>query len=76
MIAQLDLPLDPRSPAAGAGEPSTDELKHGLKVAARVVLLYGDRYMPIVDRLEAEIARRNSALTTRERLRAIAEAAE
>jgi hypothetical protein len=76
MSSQLDLPLDPRRPAPSAGEPSLEEIRHGLKTAARVVLLYGDRYMPIIDRLEAEIAKRNAALSTRERLRAIAEAAE
>ena len=63
-----------RPPAVvSSTEPTLEEIRHGLQTAARVALLYGDQYMPIVERLETEVAKREAATSRRERLRVLAE---
>lgn len=68
--------LGRRSPPA-AGPLTLGELRHARALAARAVLLYGDAYMPIYERLDAEVKAREGRETARDRLRAVAaEAAE
>lgn len=50
--------------------PVTDaQIRRGRALAARAVLLYGERYMPIYERLGRELAARESQAATLERLR-------
>jgi hypothetical protein len=59
------------------GPLDLEELRHARALAARAVLLYGDDYMPVYGRLDAEVKARESREAVRDRLRAVAaEAAE
>ena len=56
--------------------PTLQELKHARMLAARLVVLYGRQYQPIFDIFDAEVRDEEAQMTTLDRLREIAEAAE
>lgn len=56
-----------------SGAITLAELEHARAMAARVVLDCGEQYLPIFERLEAEIAKFKARETLHVRLRAIVE---
>lgn len=44
-----------------ANNVSDAELEHALKIAARVVVLYGDAYLPVFNRMHREFEVRKNA---------------
>lgn len=44
-----------------ANHVSDAELEHALKIAARVVVLYGDAYLPVFNRMHREVENRKAA---------------
>lgn len=38
-----------------SNQPSLEQLEHGLKIAARIVVLYGEAYIPVFTRMHEEV---------------------
>jgi hypothetical protein len=43
----------------------TSDIDRALKIAARVVVLYGDRYLPVFERMRVEVSRAKEKIDTK-----------
>lgn len=53
--------MNTRYELTDSSQPSIQELEHALKIAAKVVALYGQTYLPIFCRLQNELVKAKEA---------------